>query len=322
MNQAEVPKKFTHTQFEQEELLKEGIPGVDLTVEYLYVPDFNTRLTLHNMHVRKVKPGWSYPPHRHKRMFELKLILEGTLSANIEQRQYHIQKDSLVFILPGRFHSFQNPASQNLSVFCLHFCVDDSLFVRLLEKLDAVVYEPHSPLTKHIRPILDKLVLLAHHANPITVTERMRIQSASFELLAGIGECLAEDDHLTPPLSTNILAKRIAARIEQIAADPARRATVADAQQHIKHIAAELHISTSHCNRVFRQAFGFSPRRYLSQIKLQAAKTMLRQSDMTIDRIASDLGYRDVAQFSRQFKRWTGQSPTQYKKRKQPLIQA
>lgn len=88
----------------------------------------------------------------------------------------------------------------------------------------------------------------------------------------------------------------------------------------IDDIAAELGISSSHCNRVFKQVFGQSPRAVLSQLVLHEAKLLLGNPKLSVQNIAVMLGYKDIAHFSRQFKRWSGMSPSRYRQ-EQPALE-
>ena len=53
----------------------------------------------------------------------------------------------------------------------------------------------------------------------------------------------------------------------------------------------------------------------LDQEKFEHAKEMLQQSQVPITEIAEALGYSDAAHFTRAFRRWSGVSPTDYKKK-------
>jgi len=56
------------------------------------------------------------------------------------------------------------------------------------------------------------------------------------------------------------------------------------------------------------------PRKYLSELKLHEAKVLIQQAHLSLTDIAERLGYSHLSHFSRQFKRWTGISPMEYRK--------
>ena len=53
----------------------------------------------------------------------------------------------------------------------------------------------------------------------------------------------------------------------------------------------------------------------LDQQRLRRAKSILRNTDMSIGDLADHLGYEERTSFGRAFKRWTGLSPQQYRQR-------
>jgi AraC-like DNA-binding protein len=57
-----------------------------------------------------------------------------------------------------------------------------------------------------------------------------------------------------------------------------------------------------------------SPREAKQAARIESAKSFLRNSDHSVTRIAELLGYCDIYLFSRQFKRHTGQTPTEWKR--------
>ncbi len=44
------------------------------------------------------------------------------------------------------------------------------------------------------------------------------------------------------------------------------------------------------------------------------ATSLLSRTDYSLEQIADELGYSDVANFSRAFKRWSGRSPSNWRK--------
>ncbi len=81
----------------------------------------------------------------------------------------------------------------------------------------------------------------------------------------------------------------------------------------VDKLAAEAKLSRMHYTRCFTELMAISPNRFLIKQRVQRACGLLRDTDWTIDTIASVIGYADAYFFSRQFKRVTGQTPGQYR---------
>lgn len=65
--------------------------------------------------------------------------------------------------------------------------------------------------------------------------------------------------------------------------------------------------------RAFVAQTGLSPQQYVIAARMRKARTLLTESANDINWIAGTLGYRDVFFFSRQFKKYHGCSPSQYR---------
>lgn len=80
----------------------------------------------------------------------------------------------------------------------------------------------------------------------------------------------------------------------------------------IEHMSTELGYHRSHLCKLFRQATGLSPMQYLLKIRMQRAEILLA-TPMNIDQVASSVGYNDALYFSKKFRKWRGQSPSEYR---------
>jgi AraC family transcriptional regulator len=74
-------------------------------------------------------------------------------------------------------------------------------------------------------------------------------------------------------------------------------------------------LSRYHFGRLFKQAVGQSPHRYVSVKRLERAKALLIESDRTLVDIALALSFSCQANFTRAFRRVTGQTPGQYRRK-------
>ena len=78
-------------------------------------------------------------------------------------------------------------------------------------------------------------------------------------------------------------------------------------------VAAQLGMSSRSLHRKLKTT-GLNYKDLLNQVREQRAMELLRQSDIPITDIAFELGYYDSSSFTRSFKRWTGVSPSEYRK--------
>ncbi len=74
-------------------------------------------------------------------------------------------------------------------------------------------------------------------------------------------------------------------------------------------------MSVSTLNRTFKGATGFSPIEYHLRIRIKKAGELLCGSSLSITEIAGRTGFDDSNYFSRQFKKITGVSPLEFRKR-------
>lgn len=80
-------------------------------------------------------------------------------------------------------------------------------------------------------------------------------------------------------------------------------------------LAALCGVSTAYFRRLFTQATGCSPMVYARQLRIQRAKELLQSDYGSLSDLALSLGYPNLYDFSRDFKKHVGVSPTQYTKR-------
>lgn len=83
----------------------------------------------------------------------------------------------------------------------------------------------------------------------------------------------------------------------------------------LESICAEFNYSKNHVITLFRKAYGVTPYRYFEAKKIDVAKFYLCNTSFTIEEIAQQLSYADRNYFSNCFKKHTGFSPGEYRRK-------
>jgi AraC family transcriptional regulator of arabinose operon len=74
-------------------------------------------------------------------------------------------------------------------------------------------------------------------------------------------------------------------------------------------------LSPSRLAHLFRAQVGMTPQQFHEQQRLERAKQLLELSGRGIGEIAAEVGYENPFYFTLRFKKWTGFSPSDYRKR-------
>ncbi|MDT0466648.1 AraC family transcriptional regulator [Streptomyces gibsoniae] len=79
-------------------------------------------------------------------------------------------------------------------------------------------------------------------------------------------------------------------------------------------IAAEVHLSVYHFVRVFRNATGETPYRFLTRLRIELAQRLLSETTLTVEQIAKRCGFAGPGPLSTAFLRHVGVRPSVYRK--------
>lgn len=79
----------------------------------------------------------------------------------------------------------------------------------------------------------------------------------------------------------------------------------------VDQLAGTARMSASAFHRAFKEITSESPMQYLKKVRLTKARDLMLQQSMKAYMAADKVGYESVSQFSREFKRYFGQSPAE-----------
>ena len=83
----------------------------------------------------------------------------------------------------------------------------------------------------------------------------------------------------------------------------------------LTELARQLAVSERTLNRRFKLVTGEPPLRYLQSLRIEVAKVLLETRPLSVDAVSERVGYGDLSTFRQLFKRETGLSPREYRRR-------
>lgn len=83
---------------------------------------------------------------------------------------------------------------------------------------------------------------------------------------------------------------------------------------HLKAIAKELDLSSSHFAHEFRNSTGQTPYQYLLEQRIAKAKQLLRMTDLPVQFVSGQAGFQSSVNFVRAFRQRTGYTPEAWRK--------
>ncbi|MGY4431860.1 AraC family transcriptional regulator [Bradyrhizobium sp. F1.13.1] len=167
--------------------------------------------------------------------------------------------------------------------------------------------------------------LIERTAHPDTITSRLLLSAADSLESHGVLDTLFRHQ-LTDLLATRLLAahagspttfqptmgglapKVLLRAIERLRSD-------SEADVSLDALASDAGLSRFHFCRSFKESTGLSPHAWLRQHRLEQAMNMLRESDESIVSVAAALGYSSQTAFAAAFKKLTGETPSDWRRR-------
>lgn len=281
------------------------------------MPAMDWNITFFGGHQQAISKQWHYPLERHL-AFETFYVVTGAIVVKVLDSDIHLNAGDIMVLSPNVWHETISLAET--TYFNFHFNLDDDRFVRSLMNQAILSFPSGSENTVEVAKSVEQLRCLLNENMEYSFIDELKIHKALSEFILNL---FANDHATTNAIDASQLkiASSIAYGIRsklqhQVHAYFNEDFLVPDKFQKVSidKIYQELQISPSYGGSVFKKIYGYSPRQYLTKLKIAQAKRLLRLPDINIFTISAALGYNDSAHFTRQFKRWTGETPYQFRK--------
>ncbi len=222
--------------------------------------------------------------------FELILQVEGSSEYFDEiGNNMTILTNELLLIPPGIQHTFKSNVNSKAVISCIHFYPNNKI-----RNLEIIVYNVRNDY--EVRTIFRKMAGEFERREDFSVEiQKILIREVFYRIKRSLNKKNYESD-LPAKL---LVAEKFIKRNYQNQIDR-------------KRIANTIGVTPEHLNFLFKKYLNKSPLEYLTMLRIEEARKLLRESSLNISEISLRIGYEDPLYFSRIFKKHVGVSPRKY----------
>jgi len=246
----------------------------------------------------RVWPNWSYAPHQpsYNRLY---YICDGYGYVEIDGVRYEPTKGQLLLVPAKSTVSFGAiEKKEPYTKYWIHFDakVGDINFFEIVK----------TPLLLNLpdnQEIQDCFHAIIHNQQLRRTTSELRQSAALMDLLAIFLENVNNDDiyiEESPVEKLNTIVAYIEANLNR--------------DISVEEMSRIIHFHPNYFIKFFRNHMGSSPVQYVNKLKVERAKVMLQDTDLSIHEISVQLGYNEPGYFSKIFKQHVGRTPREYRK--------
>lgn len=274
--------------------------------QYLF-QTIESNIYLYAGHFQRNFPSWHYPKEQHQ-LFELIAVTQGSVTMFMGPRRRVIKAGEAIIITPETPHESFNFSGDRLQFFCFHFNVGDlELKTQIIKNLGNVVAPENSAVSQAAHRLIQSLVVL-EESNAQGTARKFRLEIFFLEFMIALSKAQPVVTMTQEyPEREVVLAQKLASGL--FGDDLARRTFQA--------VCADLNVSTTYGHRIFKRVYGITPSEYANERQFSRAKVLLEIGENSIEDIALQMKFSSQASFSKQFKKWTGMTPTAFRKTQQ-----
>ena len=261
-------------------------------------------------HIQNGGQSFQIPVHWHDEL-EIIYVKSGFLTVNISGENYIGKPGDAFVVSPGNLH-FMGSQTGTVDYFTflfplkyIAFRTDDMLDDKLIEPLNS----GHLMISPEIKDTVKEQCeqLAGVYAAEIDESEsKITVQiKKKIILLQFIHELwkkgfIVEND----TTGRNTVEKEMVSYIQQNYTGKIL----------LREFGEQFHLSEKYISRYFKDHFHITPSQYVTYLRLEHAKQMLQETDISVTEVAMQSGYQNISYFIRSFKKTYGVSPLKYRK--------
>ncbi|MEK6795103.1 MAG: AraC family transcriptional regulator [Spirochaetota bacterium] len=250
------------------------------------------------MYVRVTpKHGREVKPHFHPSV-EIVHFENDSGSVTIDGERYRFGPNKLIIIRPYAIHSYR---------------IERDRERHLILRIDPAVLSDivrGSVLERLARPFITRFYSFVPLQTVDTAFLRALRSLSANDAISRIGALFALEPFFAALATSGVAAPVFdyVRTMNYLEAHYAEKVTLAMIAEHLNE-------SVSQLSRRFTHAYPAGFADFLGRIRIGKAKVMIAHTDAALGDIAFAVGFSDVAQFTKTFRKFTGLSPREYRKR-------
>lgn len=254
-----------------------------------------------------------HPPERHD-FWEMVYVDRGKIIAFADGITYSLEEGQAIFHKPGVLHSnISNKDEANnmlvISFSCTNECMDyfEKHNIFTLDKTSKTLL---SLFMQEAQNALGKISNDYHDDSPLDFSNAQfgSAQLMKFHYVEFLVKLIRDSAQIPPdtlyhPFPHHAWAELVVAYLKQNIYSSI----------NLNDICENFAIRKSRLSVLFKEYTGKSPMHFYADLKIDAAKKLLRENTLSVSEIAEKLNYSGINNFSRAFKEATGFAPTKYR---------
>lgn len=252
-------------------------------------------------------------PHNHAHL-EIFIFLEGSCQTMTPSELYTLGPGDIMILAPLEYHSWVLPNEEHNEFVAAVYYIKFEAENELINKSDPFMFK-----TLHSFCSTQRL----HDASMFSVVVSKKINQLLNEQMVGYRSSI---NGLAAALIVHLLqivAPKKATQNDDLTQKPQSREEEIEwfflanfnKDINIDSLAGELHLCTRRVNQLLHQFFGYSFSQKLNITRIEMTKNYLLHSEYRVFEIGRLCGYKSNNYFHVLFKRFTGVTPNQYRKK-------
>ena len=255
--------------------------------------------------------------------WEMVYVDKGKIIANVDGKSSTLEEGQAIFHMPGEEHSHTSngEVANNMLVVsftCNNKCME--FFKNKTFTLDKTSKTLLSLFIKEAQNALGKIPNNYNFKGPLEFSDEVfgASQLMKFHFVEFLIKLIRGNAHAT----SNTIRTRLSDKSDAIDLIISYMKENIYDDINLEKICNRFYLRKSRLSVLFKEFTEKSPMEYFNELKIEEAKKLLREDNLSVSQITFKLNYSSIHNFSRAFKKATGFSPTGYKKSVLPLQNA